>query len=595
MILVVNMIPKSLSGETHQDSEPNLGVNSANPQQMAASAFTPDYGSTSNAPIYVSIDGGNTWTLNAIVPGADAFVAPGTQNTGTKDISLRFDGSGKFLFGSDLRGDSATRTLNILRTADATSASAMAILGTPRDGPDQPWIEAATVPSGSDKDKDRVYVGLNDAGLAGGQTATLEMSLDAGAATPPFTAPVRLEQRATGTGGQDGFQIRLAVHSDGTVYAAFYGWRARTPAGSVTTDVVVTRDDNWGTGANPFTALTDSGDSVSGVRVIQNVTISISPAEMGQQRLGGSLSIAVDPTDSKTVYLAYGDEAGSTATLHIVRSTDKGATWSADLLTVTNAINPGIAINSNGDVGLVYQQLTGSDPSQNWETHFRQSSGGLVWSDATLAKTPAGVPARTFDPYLGDYLYLTAVGKDFCGVFCANNTPDNANFPSGVKYQRNADFTNKTLLGIDNTTAVNPSIDPFFFKVTAEAGPSPSPTPTPTPTPSPTPTPTPTPSPTPTPTPTPSPTPTPTPSPTPTPTPTPSPTPTPTPSPTPTPTPTPSPTPTPTPSPTPTPTPSPTPTPTPSPTPSPTPAPASPKRRPAAGSRGRSGPSKRKR
>jgi len=43
-------------------------------------------------------------------------------------------------------------------------------------------------------------------------------------------------------------------HSDGTVYAAFYGWRAATGNFKANTfvvtsaDVVVVRDDKWGAG-----------------------------------------------------------------------------------------------------------------------------------------------------------------------------------------------------------------------------------------------------------------------------------------------------------------------------------------------------------
>ena len=58
-----------------------------------------------------------------------------------------------------------------------------------------------------------------------------------------------------------------------------------------------------------------------------------------------------------------------------------------------------------------------------------------------------------------------AVGRDFYGVFSANNTPDMANFPQGVKYQRNVNFGTGKLLAVDNVTEVRPSIDPFFFKV----------------------------------------------------------------------------------------------------------------------------------
>jgi hypothetical protein len=35
-----------------------------------------------------------------------------------------------------------------------------------------------------------------------------------------------------------------------------------------------------------------------------------------------------------------------------------------------------------------------------------------------------------------------------------------------VTYQRNANFTTHSLLDVDNVTHVQPSIDPFFFKVT---------------------------------------------------------------------------------------------------------------------------------
>src|SRR4051812_8086043 len=81
-IAIVNMIPNSLSDEAHGDTEPNIAVNPTNPLQIAGSAFTPDPSGGSQAPIYVSTDGGKTWTLNSIVPSDDSF-------TGTGDITIR--------------------------------------------------------------------------------------------------------------------------------------------------------------------------------------------------------------------------------------------------------------------------------------------------------------------------------------------------------------------------------------------------------------------------------------------------------------------------------------------------------------------------
>ena len=71
-----------------------------------------------------------------------------------------------------------------------------------------------------------------------------------------------------------------------------------------------------------------------------------------------------------------------------------------------------------------------------------------------LATVPAGTPGATFWPYIGDYVCLLALNTHFYGVFCANNTPDNANFPSGVRYQRNADFATHVLLNVNNITQV---------------------------------------------------------------------------------------------------------------------------------------------
>src|SRR5262249_45408436 len=189
----------------------------------------------------------------------------------------------------------------------------------------------------------------------------------------------------------------------------------------------------------------------------------------GQQRLGGTLAIAVDPRPGKsgTVYLAWGSDERTTGfTIHVRRSTDRGVTWSArDLLTLPRATNAALAINSDGIVGLLYQQLTGTTSARRWETHFRTTPNGTTWSDVVLATTPADRPIKDFDPYLGDYDHVVAVAKNFFGIFSATNTPDKGNFPSGVVYQRNADFTSRKLLGLDGRTPVNVSIDPFFFRV----------------------------------------------------------------------------------------------------------------------------------
>jgi hypothetical protein len=459
-LLLVNMIPNSLSGETEQDSEPMLAVNPNNPQQIVGTAFTPNPmgPSSTMAPVFVSTDGGHTWTLNAIVPGGDM----------TGDITVAFGPKSNSLYAGILRQDSPPNDtqLNILRTPSFASASPMKVLVN-RLGADQPFVQSALGGTGSGA-TDRVYVGDNL------PNSTVDFSLNAAAATA--TAGFKkafIESRPNI--GQNGPQVRTACHRSGVTYAAFYGWRNQSGdfqanTLKITADVVVVRDDSGAAGATPFHDLLDPGDGLAGRLVAKNVKFPFrlrgKPNE-GQQRLGGDLAIAVNPADSKTVYLAFSGLVGSKLTLHVLRSTDSGLTWSADLLTVPFGINVGLAVNDSGNPGLLYQQLKGSGASAHWVTHFRQATGGspTVWTDQVLCDTPSSTPVKTFDPYLGDYAYLTALGQEYFGIFSASNEPDLAHFPSGVTYQRNANFTSKTLTNLAGAT-VPPSIDPFFFKVT---------------------------------------------------------------------------------------------------------------------------------
>jgi hypothetical protein len=451
-VLVVNMIPNSLSGETNQDSEPTLAVNPANPLQIAASAFTPDPGGGDFAPIYVSTDGGNTWVLNSIVP------SDSSQGSMTADITVAFGSSSNVLYAGIIRlpiVNNSTR-LNILSTENFLSSTKMQVLFD-RTNIDQPFVQAATATSGAASGQDQVFVGNNDLGASNGQTATIDSSSNG-----TSFSPVTIESRTTPQ--QDGPPIRPAIHSDGTVYAVFHAWRTfDNNSGNGTADIVVVRDDNWGNGNPPFGALQDT-DNLSGKRVVQNSAFNFSDF-LGQERTGGAVSIAVDPTNSSVVYVSWCDNQNGVYTTHLRQSSDRGVTWSADLIVVTSATNPALAVNNQGTIGFLYQQLVGTGAAQQFVTHFQYSPDGQNWSDLVLANTPANTPTKTFDPYLGDYCHLLSLGSDFYGIFSAGNEPDLANFPNGVTYQRNHDFNNVKLLDTDGVTPVDPSIDPFFFKV----------------------------------------------------------------------------------------------------------------------------------
>jgi hypothetical protein len=255
----------------------------------------------------------------------------------------------------------------------------------------------------------------------------------------------------------DGPPVRLAVHADGTVYATFVRWTADPNFPDFNFDIVVERDDSFGAGTAPFKNLVNSIVAANQFAKWNDI--------MGQERLGADLAIAVDPTNSSNVWIAWCDRVGGASgtdwTLHVSHSANRGQNWSADVRTITNAKNPALAVNSSGQVGLLYQAFTGT----NWNTNLELTTNAWATAATTVAlhTASAATPVATFQPYIGDYVRLLAVGTDFYGVFSANNTPNLANFPNGVSYQRNVNWNTHTLLSTDNVTPVAISIDPFFF------------------------------------------------------------------------------------------------------------------------------------
>ncbi len=314
-VRVVDMIPASLSGETWQDAEPFLTTFASNPNILAASAFTPNPGgpASTTAPIYVSDDSGNTWSLRNTLP----------SNVQTADIT-HAGGESPALYATILSAPSIA--LKDLETNDVLSATTMTQDAT-RPNVDQPFVRAVRAAS-----TDRLYIGINDFAAPNGRTATVDVSLNGGTT---FTSR-RIESR--NTLGQNGPSIRPAVAQNNTVYVAYFGWRSNA-GDTITSDIVVTRDDNGATGTTPFRDLRDPSDNQPGRLVATKRTIVFSnEPTMGQERIGSTLSLAVDATHSDTVYIAWADRVGSgdIQTVHVRRSLDRGVTWSNDLRTLPN-------------------------------------------------------------------------------------------------------------------------------------------------------------------------------------------------------------------------------------------------------------------
>ena len=466
--MVVDIIPEFKSGETNTNSEPDLAVNPANPSQIAASAYLPAVRGMSS--IFISTDGGTTWDCRPAVP-IDKISC---------DVTLGFGGLFNMLYVAALSDfdSNGEHEFVICRSSElAQSRMDDSPLRQSKSGIDQPYMAAATI-----NERDRVFVGVNDwngpsersNGKETARTAAIVRSLDGTTRSRngDFTSlPIEF-----GAPPQDSAEIRPAISADGKKIYGIFNRLISPPDGNKRVgDVIVVRDDEGGnSGAASFTALHDES-GVAGFPVKKARTflfdLDFFPARLGGDRLGGDLAIAVDPQNADSVYVVWGEVLDGQPALHVNRSTNGGQQWSGILHTIKNAKNPGLAISNKGTLAFLYQQVV-TDPGgkETWLTQVELTKDDFQSANPplTLSRFPAAeLDSIVGQPRLGDYLRLTAVGDAFYGIFAASNVPDQSRFPSGVTFQRHANFETKKLLDQDGKE-VQSSVDPFFFKVTEQ-------------------------------------------------------------------------------------------------------------------------------
>jgi len=282
---------------------------------MAISAFTPDPAGedSHSAPIFVSFDSGKTWVTKSSVPIA-RVTADITHAYASKSIlqaaALKLSKTPQGISRPDMIEISAN---------DPALTPLMRIQET-RQSVDQPFV--ATVIG---KDHDSVYIGENYLGGQGDGTASVEVSPDNGV---HFKKSL-IESRSVSM--QDGPSVRLAVARDSKAYVAYFGWRnfqrVDNLEGWITSDVVVARDDKGALGPKPFFDLKDDTDQLPGKIVAKSVKIHWSnKPTLGQERIGSTLSLAVDPNNGQNVYIAWADNMGPEGkyTIHVRRSSDAG-------------------------------------------------------------------------------------------------------------------------------------------------------------------------------------------------------------------------------------------------------------------------------
>lgn len=479
-VRVVNMIPAMFGNETTWNPEPTLAVHPADRGLLAASSFllgTDVCAGASVSPILVSRDTGATWSIVCALP------TPGVAGLPPSDVVLRWGRGKRRLYAAFIWSlPDHPQSLQLFATDDVFAPQPMRfIMG--HDLVDQPDLlvidrqgHDRVMVSGSYKNADSTP-----------QTAAILWADDPEAGTP--FRRIGLEHRVIG--GQN-FAVRLATHASGRVYAMYDAVPAILDTSNTTfLDFVVARDDFFGSSSHPFAALRERprpaspaicpiGDGLPGVRVVRCRPFAYDAfGESGdafgfQRRLPVLMSVAADPTDRRgsTVYVAWADSSGSDhQRVTVAKSVDGGQRWTR-LLSIPNATNPAIAVDSLGRLGFLFQQLAIDSATNRWVTRLLLSRDDMKHArEYVLASTPALAALVRVQPYIGDWVELHARGSEFLGVFSAANIPDSTNFPNGVIYQRRVSLESGKLLarrpvaGSVSGDQIAPSIDPFFFRV----------------------------------------------------------------------------------------------------------------------------------
>jgi uncharacterized repeat protein (TIGR01451 family) len=455
---VVNAIPNNMSGESDQNSEISIGVNPTNQSQMVIGVF----GNLSNpAPYFTSADGGNTWSfLQGIndfdksinwAPSGTAYITP------LENIGFFSDTISVYSSPSPATGVPFTQIPSSVLSTDFN---------------DQPWVRTTTV-----NGVDHIYMTFNDLSLTP-NSATVEFSVDGGNTWTQTT----LEQGNPGA-GQDAPCVRSAVNGN-TVYAGFIRWTADNGNGTFASQVVVVKDTSGGTGG--FTALGPLGTTVATTTTPFSPFASGGgpPPTLGSERVGSDLYLAVDPNNANHLYVCYvsvDPNTGLNLQVHVDESTDGGMTfkevYAAPISNGFQSAEPALAVTASGEVALEYNAAsTTSSGAPTLEVHYIDTTNDFgTFTDTTLmTMLDDGNAPRQFDPYLGDFNDIVAVGNNIYGVFTGSNNANGteAVFPQGVTFQRNFSGTIGTssfqLLDNSNNPVV-PSIDPYFYTVQSQA------------------------------------------------------------------------------------------------------------------------------
>jgi hypothetical protein len=422
---VVNNTDATLQNtDTFNDGETSIAVNPQNPDEIVMSAFSGEWGT--NAPIWHSTDGGQTWTKRFTVP-----VPPGDAGATGCPCDQAFDfGRNNLFYGTFLTDQvfsgSSTNAASAAAWSWWTVSGVAQKTNLASTNPDQPWLLVNRGTGfGSDDD---VYVAYDDFSVSpvGMRVAT---SIN-------FAPPQFLAGSDKFVGSASGFinpGHRLAKDPrNGWIYSLHQNCTvncATAAANPKTIQYILNRTIDRG-------ASWTLNSSATGIVVATANSTQPNP-KFGTVNalLGGVLHAAVDPGTGDLYYVYGNRDASGNNRLAIRRVFDNGAggvTIGAESFVVSGTVQaaiPSVAVTDDGVVGVFYYTFNGMVSGFPQFTAWLAVSTdqGATFNSQSLLTflSPATDDGITTDGVmrqrvLGDYMQMKAVDNCFYGSFTGN-------------------------------------------------------------------------------------------------------------------------------------------------------------------------------
>lgn len=425
--VVNNTDPNLKNTDTFGDEEDSIAVNPTNPNEIVILAFS-GFG-FANAPLWHSLDGGNTWTKRFTIPRPADVSGSCWPCDQTPDFGSTGNLSATILAVNPPPSATNVYSGTTSNPADPGSwawfmpgGSTQRTNSVPNNA-DQPWLLVGGDPF--TPGQDNIYVAYDDFTFSPPDGFAMRVAVAQGTNPPDFSAADNITGFNTGSVNPG---HRLAVDPvSGAVYSLFQRRVAPGAGGSQHINYMLNRSSDggltWGLNGSSTGVIVAEGDSTQPTPKFGGVNAL----------LGGVLHAAVDPS-SEDVYYVYGNRDAGTGNnrLSILHLADDGTGNLAPVSTafVTDQVQaaiPSVAVAGNGTVGVFYYTFNGIVSGfPQFSAHLATSTdGALTFNDMILETflSSATDNGNSRQRVLGDYMQIKAVGNTFYGVFNGNGVP----------------------------------------------------------------------------------------------------------------------------------------------------------------------------